>query len=100
MANATSKKLRKDINRASDGVEDGAVITFRSDASDGRTNADGTPFSYLYGAIYIAATRRWYLTSAAGWFGKNNFTHSEFVDRVLVHKDVHSVRVATAFEEV
>ena len=101
MANTadTKKFLRKAINRAK-GPANGTVITFYSDASDGRKDADGEPLSFLYGAIFVEATGRWYLTSDRGWFGKDNFTNDEFVNTVLVHRDVHTIKLATAWETV
>lgn len=85
-----AKVLRKQIEKRQVRVEGGTVVRFRS-------HSDRTGINYWYGAIYVA--NRWWITSAANYFGKQSFTNEEFLDLVAQGR-ITDVDVATAFESI
>ena len=84
------KVLRKQIAKRQVKVEEGTVVRFRS-------RSERTQINYWYGAIYVA--NRWWITSKADYFGKQNFTNEEFLDLVAAGR-ITDVDVATQFESI
>lgn len=85
-----AKVLRKQIEKRQVNVEEGTIVRFRS-------YSERTGVNYWYGAIYVAG--RWWLTSAANFFGAQNFSNERFLDLVAAGT-ITDVDVATSFESI
>lgn len=55
-------------------------------------------YRYTYAAIW--ANQKWFITGAGRFYGSNEFTHDEFVYRVLANPEVTSIYFSEQFGHV
>lgn len=92
--NDTIKALRKAVKASK--IEDGTVVAFDVTITSSY-NDETKSKTYAFVALYVASTRKWWLTGTGRMF-PTSATHAEFTNDILGHERVSDIAVATGWE--